>query len=96
MDLSEKIPKNFSCEICDYYTNASTDYNKHLSTDKHIRKESERTCSRQIPPKYTCDLCDYHTYHANDCRKHLTTNKHISKTKLPEKSQTNPSWPYFT
>lgn len=32
--------KKFGCENCNYYTNNKTDYNKHLSTKKHIKKNS--------------------------------------------------------
>ena len=93
MDLAQKTPKIYNCELCDYHTNDMKDYTKHLATDKHIGNDLARNgpeTPRQIPPTYTCELCDYYTYHANDYRKHLTTNKHISKTKLPDKSQTNP------
>jgi hypothetical protein len=33
--MSQKIPKKFICENCDYFTDSKKDYNKHVSTDKH-------------------------------------------------------------
>ena len=30
-----KIPQNFDCELCDYHTSSSKDFNKHLLTKKH-------------------------------------------------------------
>jgi len=33
---SQKIAKKFLCEICDYSTSNNYDFNKHLSTSKHI------------------------------------------------------------
>jgi len=90
MDLSQKVPKLYKCEKCDYHTSDTTDYNKHLATDKHRKNELERVSPRQIPKTYTCELCDYHTYVRKDYLKHLGTNKHVSKTNSHEKSQTNP------
>ena len=33
--LSQKIPKQFCCETCDYICSNKKDYSKHLSTRKH-------------------------------------------------------------
>jgi len=32
---SLKLSKKYLCEFCDYYTSKTSDYNKHLTTDKH-------------------------------------------------------------
>jgi len=37
---SQKLFKIFSCENCDYTTCRKSDYNKHLSTDKHENNEN--------------------------------------------------------
>ena len=41
--MSTETPKNplqkFNCNCCYYYTNNKKDFNKHLSTDKHKKKD---------------------------------------------------------
>ena len=37
---SLKVAQKFVCEYCDYKTCKKTDYNKHLSTDKHKKTEN--------------------------------------------------------
>jgi len=37
---SPKVAQNFVCEYCDYITCKKSDYNKHLSTDKHKKAEN--------------------------------------------------------
>ena len=39
--MSQKIPKIFLCQTCDYNTSNKKDFNKHLSTDKHKKLENE-------------------------------------------------------
>jgi len=90
MNKSEKIRKQYDCEGCDYHTSDLKDYNKHLATDKHIRKHSERIFSdksEEIRNVYTCELCDYHTNVANEYSRHLTSAKHNAKA---DKSGQNP------
>lgn len=36
-----KIPSKFSCVVCDYNTCSKKDYNRHLSTRKHLRMTTE-------------------------------------------------------
>jgi hypothetical protein len=40
-DLSPKISKNHSCELCDYHTSKIADLKKHFSTLKHKKRENE-------------------------------------------------------
>ena len=37
---STEIDKKYCCEICYYYTSKITDYNKHISTDKHKKNQN--------------------------------------------------------
>ena len=39
--LSQKVAKNYRCELCDYNTCKLTDYKKHLETIKHQNRENE-------------------------------------------------------
>ena len=54
--ITKKIPEQFLCEICDYNTSNKKDYNKHLSTAKHVNNASGYTKS---PKKdYQCGVCN--------------------------------------
>lgn len=49
---NEKIPKNpkiYLCEYCHYSTISKKDYNKHLSTDKHIKITNNNKNVPEIP-----------------------------------------------
>lgn len=39
-NLSQKIAKKYECKLCDLVTSNKTDFNKHLSTDKHKKNEN--------------------------------------------------------
>ena len=54
MKKSQKIPKQFNCEICDYITSSQKDYNKHLLTAKH----RNRTISNDFSPKNAEYFCE--------------------------------------
>ena len=49
-----------NCEICDYYTSNSKDYNKHLKTKKHQLKvdNSSTEKSLHVNDKYECKKCN--------------------------------------
>ena len=40
-NFSPKVTKKFHCQCCDYFTSKSNDLKKHLSTDKHQKKEND-------------------------------------------------------
>jgi hypothetical protein len=78
----EKLPENsfkkspiFSCEKCQYTTAHKCDYNKHILTQKHTRKNPKN------PNICRCDVCHYITDNTFDYNKHLLTNKHILKNR---------------
>ena len=58
---SLKIPQDFCCELCNYNTSSKKDYNKHLLTLKHKKKQNETFETKKIPKKskqfYLCPLC---------------------------------------
>lgn len=83
----EKIPKYF-CGICDYYTSNSKDFNKHLSTQKHLRITMDNQKYPKLPPKksplFFCEKCDYVTCDKKNYNKHLLTEKH-KRGEVPQK-----------
>jgi len=74
--------KNFNCIKCDYYTVRITDYNKHLSTRKHIFNHMETVLSKMETEKssaFVCEKCNYSTTVIRDYEKHKNTKKHLLK-----------------
>lgn len=66
---SLKIPKIFSCKSCDYMSCSRKDYNKHLSTLKHMRimngqvKDNEKS-----PPAFQCSCGKSYKYKSGLCK----------------------------
>ena len=46
--------KKFCCDVCNYYTNNSFDYNKHLSTNKHKKIKILQKSNKNIIGTYKC------------------------------------------
>ena len=51
MKKSSKIPSKFACIQCDYTTSSNKDYNKHLSTRKHIYRTTLNNLEPENPNK---------------------------------------------
>ena len=49
MKKSSKIPNKFACIHCDYTTSSNKDYNKHLSTRKHIYRTTLNNLEQENP-----------------------------------------------
>ena len=83
--ITMKIPEQFLCEICDYNTSNKKDYNKHLSTAKHVNNASGYTKS---PKKdYQCGVCNkkYKSrYGLWNHKKTCIYNDDVNENKKPE------------
>ena len=83
-----KIPKIYTCENCKYNTDNKKDYNKHLTTAKHIRltntNENSQECS-----SYICKSCGNSYKHAP------SLCKHQKKCKGPVPEAHEPTQPTF-
>ena len=57
MKKSQKVPKQFNCETCDYFTSNQKDYNKHILTAKHRYRTILNDLSPKIPKnaEYFCE-----------------------------------------
>ena len=62
---TKKPPKNpqiFRCAFCDYISCNKKDYGRHLSTQKHIKRENDTNDIQKNPKKpqmnYTCANCN--------------------------------------
>lgn len=49
--------KKYECEKCNYFTNNKTDYNKHLSTKKHIKKYSDISNNFDVSENVMTNQC---------------------------------------
>ena len=55
--ITDKLPvvnSKFFCSKCDYYTNKTSSYNKHLTTNKHIEATNENVAT----DTFECNLCN--------------------------------------
>ena len=58
-----KVAHRFSCELCDYYTDKKSSYDKHLTTSKHMKLTevntfSNKSCHEVADKIITCSLCN--------------------------------------
>ena len=69
---NEKVPKssiNFFCKICNYNTFRESQYNRHISTDKHKRLTVTNKKVPKSSMKYICE-CGKEYVHASSLSKH--------------------------
>ena len=54
---SQKVAQTFYCNICDYTCSRKNDYNKHISTRKHLMATSGNSWQHE-KSQYCCDYCN--------------------------------------
>ena len=77
-----KVPDLYECKICDYISSRLSQYDRHLSTDKHIRL----TNANQEPSEvlgFACQKCKKNYKHQSSLCKHFKT---CSETNINAKS----------
>jgi hypothetical protein len=81
-DLSQKIAKQIYCELCNYSTCKSSDFVKHLSTDKHKKRENgskmvvnDSDLSQKVATHYECKCGKIYKYDSGYYRHKKTCNK---------------------
>ena len=87
--LMKKVPKSskiYNCNICDYSSSRKSQYERHLSTNKHKKLQSFNTSSQDLTHykenyKYICELCSkiYKSreglwYHKKKCNTDMIEN----------------------
>ena len=80
----------YECKKCDYDTCRKSQYERHLSTDKHFRRLST-TIRQQKVPDHTCVKCNKEYKHHSSLWKHSKTCTGISKSSVisPENMESN-------
>tara|TARA_B000000437_G_C11681639_1_gene319506 strand:+ start:202 stop:1248 length:1047 start_codon:yes stop_codon:yes gene_type:complete len=79
-------PKNadiFECEYCDFTCFKLSDWNRHITTAKHINRTKN---TQKNAEKFECKLCDYKGNKQRDIDRHYLTAKHINRTKNTPKN----------
>ena len=67
-EKSQKIAKNFVCEICNYNTYKKFDFDKHLLTKKHKNNEMLQNTtekSQKIAKKHVCECGKEYSHHSS-------------------------------
>ena len=83
--ISENLAKKYCCKICDFSSFNKSDYNRHLSTDKHKRLTNTNQISEISEIKeYKC-ICGRIYKHKSSLSKHK--NKCSYNTKMIVKSE---------
>ena len=72
MKKSPKIPKNFTCKICDYITSNKKDFKKHILTRKHRNNVKNPQNDNKKPPvvEFACEKCGKGYKHRSGLSRH--------------------------
>ena len=70
-----KVAKTFQCFVCDYFTSRKSNYEKHLCSISHIKKEKNIVCVKE----FKCDKCDKKYQSKNGLWVHNKKCKEIKK-----------------
>ena len=74
-DIKDKKVKNiYTCIFCKVETTHLNDFNKHLSTQKHLNN---------LEDSFHCVKCEYVTKNEVNYKRHLSTKKHIKLHPAP-------------
>ena len=76
-----KHEKKLYCKLCEYQTNITANWIKHLSTEKHLRNGNKK------PTK--CDLCDYESISHWNIKIHKKTIHSLQEDKEKNKYYCN-------
>ena len=68
--MTETNP-SYCCEKCDYSTPIKCNYEKHLTTKRHLGTR------KIIPEYYECKNCDFKTNNSYNYNVHMKSNKHL-------------------
>ncbi len=91
--ISQPLHKyKYTCNCCEYHTNNSFQYNKHILTLKHQNNEQDSKNRIQGEYKYTCTICKFHTNNTCHYNNHMVTSKHIKNEKDARSSKTETTY----
>ena len=56
-NLVQKVPANYNCELCDYNTSRPSQYERHLTTSKHINLQNFNKPELKSSDEFICNNC---------------------------------------
>ena len=56
-NLVQKVPANYTCELCDYNTSRPSQYERHLTTAKHINLQNFNKPELKGSDEFICNNC---------------------------------------
>jgi len=68
-----RLTDKFVCIACDFSTDFSSVYDRHLVTKKHFKNSKK---SKKQQEKYVCTCCDFFTFKKSNFDRHILTLKH--------------------
>lgn len=75
IDTNEKIPdKSFHCDACSFICKKGSDWNRHISTDKHKKIVD---CGVTSKKKHSCECGKEYSHLSSLCKHRKTCNKHM-------------------
>ena len=93
-EKNAKKRQNFSCEKCDFICHKNSDYQRHLSTQKHVLSHDGNTLgifgnkmetcemTKSVKPEFKCNCGKTYTTRAG-LWKHQKTPKNAKKRRTP-------------
>jgi len=91
-DLVPKSSKNYCCEKCDYYTFRKSQYDRHLSTDKHLNQGKSTIINQKVPKSsaaFDCICGKKYKDNSGLWRHKKSCSKKEEKPKEEEKQEIN-------
>jgi len=85
----QKVQNIFHCECCHYTSIRKSQYDRHLSTSKHVKLANDNKIVQESSNKYECVCGNIYKNRHNLCR-HKKTCKNNMNTKLSVVSQNIP------
>lgn len=81
----DKEKYKFNCEKCNYHTNISSSYTKHISGTFHnTGKRKIRSDRKQQEDIYRCNKCDYNSINEYNYKAHYLNNHGTREDKKKE------------
>jgi hypothetical protein len=77
--MSKKKSQEYVCKYCDFTTHKKSNYNAHISTEKHKINSSENAETEIIDIIYECSACKYQTIRKANYERHMWSVKHKQK-----------------
>lgn len=84
METKKEIKKyKFVCDKCEYYTDISSSYKKHLNTELHLtgKRKARSDKKKDI---YECDICDFTSDKEHNLKTHILHNHSTKENREKE------------